>query len=144
MNKLNNFNKLLAEFDVNDRIVEISCLGKCGIHLNNTRRGRLTLIFMNFLRAFYKACFARKSLSIVHKTLSSLVWRSNGSSLSIPLKENLQHTNSCFEEKNRKICKLKSTINFFSMLLITILILIPYNKELSNLMIWSSILQIKK
>ena len=73
---LNNLNKLLAEFDV-DKIdssnIDVSCLGKRGLHLNNMGTGKLALNFIKFLKAFCNAYFARKSLSIVHKTLSTLV-----------------------------------------------------------------------
>ena len=50
---------------------------------------------------------------MVQKTLSTLCWRSHGNPLSIPLKENLQQTKSCFREKNTRICKFKSTSRFF-------------------------------
>ena len=50
---------------------------------------------------------------MVHKILSTLVWRFHGSLLSILLKENLQQAKSCFKEKNTRICKFKSTSQFF-------------------------------
>ena len=50
---------------------------------------------------------------MVHKTLSTLVWRSHGSPLSIPLKEKSHQTKSCFKGKNTRICKFKSTNRFF-------------------------------
>ena len=90
---LNNLNKLLAELDV-DKIdnsnIDASCFGKRGLHLNSIRTGKLALNFIKFLKAFCNADFARKSRGMVHKTLTILVWRSHGSPLSIPLKENLQ------------------------------------------------------
>ena len=54
--------------------------------------------------------FARKSLGMVHKTL---VWRSHGSPLRIPLKQNLQQRKSCFKEMNTRIRKFKNTSWFF-------------------------------
>ena len=73
---LNNLNKLLAEFDV-DKIdnsnIDVSCLGKRGLHLNSIGTGKLALNFIKFLKAFCNADFARKSLGMVHKTLSTLV-----------------------------------------------------------------------
>ena len=48
---LNNLNKLLAEFDV-DKIdssnIDVSCLGKRGLHLNNMGTGKLALNFIKF------------------------------------------------------------------------------------------------
>ena len=73
---LNNLNKLLAELDV-DKIdnsnIDVSCLGKRGLHLNSIGTGKLALNFIKFLKAFCNADFARKSLGMVHKTLSTLV-----------------------------------------------------------------------
>ena len=73
---LNNFNKLLTELHV-DKIdnsnVDVSCLGKRGLHLNSIGTGELALNFVKFLKAFCNAGFAKKSLSMVHKTLSTLV-----------------------------------------------------------------------
>ena len=70
---LNNLNKLLAELDV-DKIdnsnIDVSCLGKRGHHLNSIGTGKLAL---KFIKAFCNADFARKSLGMVHKTLSTLV-----------------------------------------------------------------------
>ena len=69
-------NKLVAEFDVdkidNSKIDDVSCLGKHG-HLNNTGTGKLALNFIKVLKAFCNIDFARKSLNMVHKTLSTLV-----------------------------------------------------------------------
>ena len=56
---------------------------------------------------------ARESLNMIHKTLSTLVWRPHGSPLSIPVKGNLQQTSSCFEEKNTRIPKFKRRSRFF-------------------------------
>ena len=81
--------------------------------MNSIGTGKLALNFMKFLKAFCNADFAKKSLSMVHKTLSTLVWRSHGSPLSIPLKENLEQPKSCFKEKNTRIRKFKSTSWFF-------------------------------
>ena len=71
---LNNLNKLLSKFDVNkidnsniDIIRVLSC------HLNDTGSDKLGLKFVKFLKAFSNADFVRKSLSVVHKTLSTLV-----------------------------------------------------------------------
>ena len=73
---LNNLNKLLAELDV-DKIdnsnIDVSCLGKSGLHLNSIGTGKLALNFIKFLKAFCNADFARKSLSMVHKTPSTLI-----------------------------------------------------------------------
>ena len=70
-------NKLLAEFDV-DKIdnsnIDVSCLGKRRLHLNNIGTVKLALNFINFFcKTFCNAHFARKSLSMVHKTLSTIV-----------------------------------------------------------------------
>ena len=85
--------KSLGEFDV-DKIdnsnIDISFLGKCGLHLNNTGSGKLALNFIKFLKDLSNADFASKSLSMVHKTLSTLVWRSHGSPFSNFLKKSLQ------------------------------------------------------
>ena len=52
---LNNLNKLLAELDV-DKIdksnIDVSCLGKHGLHLNSIGTGKLALNFIKFLRFF--------------------------------------------------------------------------------------------
>ena len=50
---------------------------------------------------------------MVHKTLSTLVWRSHGSPLSAPLKDKSQQTKSCIKGKNKRICNIKSTNLFF-------------------------------
>ena len=72
---LNNLNKLVAELDVVDKIdnsnIDVSCLGKCGLHLNSIGTGKLALNFIKFLKAFCNADFARNSLRMVHK-LSAL------------------------------------------------------------------------
>ena len=72
---LNNLNKLVAELDVVDKIdnsnIDVSCLGKRGLHLNSIGTGKLALNFIKFLKAFCNADFARNSLSMVHK-LSAL------------------------------------------------------------------------
>ena len=41
--------------------------------MNSIGTGKLALNFMKFLKAFCNADFAKKSLSMVHKTLSTLV-----------------------------------------------------------------------
>ena len=108
-------NKLLAEFDFNkidNSNIDVSCLGKRGLHLNNTETCKLALNFIKFLKAC-NADFARRSLSIVHKTLSTLVLRSHSSPLSIPLKENLEQTKSYSREKNTRIRIFKRTSRFF-------------------------------
>ena len=73
---LNNLNKLLTKLDV-DKIdnskFDVSCLGKCGLHLNSKGIGKFALNFIKFLKAFCNADFAKKSLSMVHKTPSTLV-----------------------------------------------------------------------
>ena len=73
---LNNLNKLLTKLDV-DKIdnskFDVSCLGKRGLHLHSKGTGKLALNFINFLKAFCNADFAKKSLSMVDKTLSTLV-----------------------------------------------------------------------
>ena len=73
---LNNLKKLLADFDV-DKLdnsnIDVSCFGKRGLHLNNMGIGKLALNFIKCLKAFCDTDFARKSLSMVHKTLSTLV-----------------------------------------------------------------------
>ena len=109
-------NKLLAELDVDktdNSNIDVSCLGKRGLYLNSIGTGKLALNFIKFLKAFCNADFAKKSLSMVHITLSTLVWRSHGSPLSIPVKENLQQPKSCFKEKNARIRKCKSLSRFF-------------------------------
>ena len=109
-------NKLLAEHDV-DKIdnskIDVSCLGKRGLHLNSLGTDKLGLNFIKFLKAFCNADFAKKSLGMVHKTLSTLVWRSRGCPLSIPLKENLQQPKSRFKKMNTRVCKFKNTSRFF-------------------------------
>ena len=73
---LNNLNKLLVEIDVDkidDSNIYVSCLGKRGIHLNNTGTSTLAFNFIQFLKAFCNVDFARKSLSMVHKNFSTLV-----------------------------------------------------------------------
>ena len=90
---LNNLNKLLVEFDVDEihnSNIDVSCLRKRGHHLDNMGTGQLALNYIKFLKAFCNAHLARKSLSMVHKTLSTLACRSYDSLLSILLKENLQ------------------------------------------------------
>ena len=71
----NNLNKLLAELDV-DKIfnsnIDTSRLGKLGLYLNSIGTGKLALNLIKFLKAFCNADFARKSLSMVHKTPSTL------------------------------------------------------------------------
>ena len=61
-------NKLLAEFDV-DKIdnssIDVSCLGKRELHLNNIGTGKLALNFIKFFKAFCNADFAWKSLSMI-------------------------------------------------------------------------------
>ena len=91
----------------------MAAISKCRLYLNSIGTGKLALNFIKFLKAFCNADFARKSLGMVHKTLSTLVWRSHGSPLSIPLKENLQQPKSCFKETNTRIRKFKSTSRFF-------------------------------
>ena len=44
---LNDLN-ILAEFDVDDRIVDVSCFGNRGPHPDNTRKSKLALNFINF------------------------------------------------------------------------------------------------
>ena len=73
---LYNLNKLLAESDfdkIGNSNVDVSCLGKRGLHLNNMGTGKLALDFIKFLKAFSSADFATKSFCMVHKTLSTLV-----------------------------------------------------------------------
>ena len=73
---LNNLNKLLLEFGfdkIDNSNIDVSCLGKRGLHLSNTGAGKLALNFIKFFKAYCNADFARKSLSMVHKTLSTLV-----------------------------------------------------------------------
>ena len=67
---LNNLNKFVAELDV-DKIdnsnIDVSCLGKRGLHLNSIGTGKLALNLIKFLKAFCNADFARNSFSMVHK-----------------------------------------------------------------------------
>ena len=73
---LNNLNKLLVELDfdkIDNSNIDVSCLGKRGLHLNSIGTGKLALNFIKFLNAFSNADFPRKSLGMVHKTLSTLV-----------------------------------------------------------------------
>ena len=73
---LNNLNKSLAEFDVDEidnSNIDVSCLGKRGLYLNSIGTGKLALNFIKFLKTFCNADFVRKSLSMVYKTLSTLV-----------------------------------------------------------------------
>ena len=73
---LNKLNKLLAELDadkIDDINIDVSCLEKSGLHLKSIGTGKLALNFIKFLKAFCSADFAKKSLSMVHKTLSTLV-----------------------------------------------------------------------
>ena len=70
---LNNLNKLLAELDVDkidNRNIDVPCLAKHRLHLNNTGTGKLALNSIKFLKA-------------------------------------------CFKENNTRICKFKSTSQFF-------------------------------
>ena len=71
-----NLNKLLAEIDANkidNSNTDVSCLRKRGLHLDSIRTGKLALNSMKFLKVFCNADFARESLSMVHKTHSTLV-----------------------------------------------------------------------
>ena len=46
---LNNLNKSLAEFvvdEIDNNNIEVSCLGKRGLHLNNTRTSKIALNFI--------------------------------------------------------------------------------------------------
>ena len=108
--------KLLAEFDV-DKIdnsnTDVSCLGKRRLHLNNMGAVKVALNFVKFLKAFCNAHFARKSLCMVHKTLSTLVSQSHRRPLRISLKENLQQMKSRFKKKNIRICIFKNISRFF-------------------------------
>ena len=70
--------------------------------------GRLALNLINLLKAFYRICLAKKLLKMVHKTHSTLVWRSHSSSFSISLNENLQYMKSSFEKNKAIIFKFKS------------------------------------
>ena len=65
--------------------------------------GKLALNFIKVLKAFCNVDFARKSLSMVPKTLSNLVSRSHGSPLSIPLKEKSLQRNSGIHSTQQRL-----------------------------------------